>query len=153
MRVKKFIPADQVLGVEMVADSTTSVFGWSAETLAKKLGYYGALEAKAVGTNVYAYFETSGDAERAWKHRAMEKSFRYKLNKDVKLIDKVPNFERWYNGLHERDIARMEREKREQNAISCEWDNHNTKKYSRSVETVYDRIVPMSSLYSGGMVD
>ena len=141
MRVKKFVPADQILGVEMVADSTTC--NMDAETLAKRLMYYGAHHAVVQGDKVLAYFETSGDAECTWKHPAIAKCFKYKLNKGIRMIDKVPNWKKWYNSVHERDIERMEREERERKRINCEWDDHSSKKYSRSVETIYDRVVPI----------
>ena len=116
--------ADKVYGVKAVIDCT------NVPDKEKLFGYLKTRALRCVWKDpntIVEYEEDSADVECYWAEYG--KKYSYTLHKHIKLIDYVPNFEKWYE--HCEEIAVTAREE--------DTDYHAEKNKPRQ-STIYDRV-------------
>lgn len=118
--------ADQVFGVKAVIDCTN--ISVDKERLFNYLKIRALRCVWADPNTIVEYEEEAADVEGYWAE--LGKCYGYTLHKNIRLIDYVPNFEKWYNKCQE--IANAAREKDD--------ENYYEGKTKPRQSTIYDRV-------------
>lgn len=131
MKVKNYIkPADKVYGVKAVINCKKATID--------KNKIFNFLRARALRcvwadeNTIVEYEEEAVDVKDYWTELGC--SYEYELHKHVKLIDYVPNFEKWYK--HCQEIAMVAKEKDDMSYYAG--------KTKPRQSTIYDRVVSVS---------